>query len=188
LTVKSCFMALCSWLQLQDFTSSLSFCFMNLLRYWQKGVCLIRSEQVASATDWARAVVSCSKSLPGSAEEQERDIPITITDVASAVSNTSECSPGPELAQSALWLGYGLDDRRVCSNSIANKRFYILQNFVLGPTHRAAEIGFGSEWKTFCPPPPPARAKILYIKSETWLSVAEWLGLCLKGLICTIDK
>jgi hypothetical protein len=51
---------------------------------------------------------------------------------------------------------------------------------------RAAESGFGLWWRIFSGPPSQrGRAKNLYSKSESWLSVAEWLGLGLKRSRCT---
>jgi hypothetical protein len=41
--------------------------------------------------------------------------------------------------------------------------------------------------KYFRTPRKGGLAKHLYTKLD-WLSAAEWLGLSLKGLICTIDK
>jgi hypothetical protein len=40
-------------------------------------------------------------------------------------------------------------------------------------------------------PPPPLSGywlKIFKINRKDWLTVAQWLGLGLKGLICTIDR
>jgi hypothetical protein len=47
-------------------------------------------------------------------------------------------------------------------------------------------------WKTFSPPPPPQarenRINIFTLNRKDWLSVAEWLGLGLRRLICTVNK
>ena len=52
----------------------------------------------------------------------------------------------------------------------------------LVPASRAAK-------STFRPPPAGSdQLKIFILNQKDWLSVAEWIGLGLKGLICTIEK
>jgi hypothetical protein len=57
--------------------------------------------------------------------------------------------------------------------------------------YSATESGSSSWWKFFSPPPPPPQAradrlKIFTLYRKEWLSVAEWIGIGLKGL--TVNK
>jgi hypothetical protein len=50
---------------------------------------------------------------------------------------------------------------------------------------RASESEFGPRWITFLDPPTRADGlKIVALNRKDWLSLTEWLGLGLKGLIC----
>ena len=55
------------------------------------------------------------------------------------------------------------------------------------PFTELPKVGLGPSEKFVWAPSKGRSAKSLYTKAD-WLSVAEWLGLGLKGLICTNDK
>ena len=106
----------------------------------------------------------------------------------------------PTLPLLELWSRSGHGDdcwNRTAARKISTDCVWTERQSAVGNTAsysgdpRAAESKFGSRWETFFVAPASARTdriKCLTHNRKDLLSVGEWLGLGLKGFICTIDK